>query len=108
MSKEPIETCENVLEYVSNRGGFKLSIVAQFSENRSVLYIIRLENPEGETIDFISSLEGFKKIGELLLDLYSFAEKRLFAKDPEQLKELLTAESIRTYVKFKKVANFKK
>lgn len=55
----------------------------------------------------MSSLEGFKKFGELLLDLNSFAEEKLYAKDDKkQLMELLTADSIRTYVKFKKVGKF--
>jgi hypothetical protein len=100
---------ENVLVCETNRGDYKLSIVAEFSDYAPVKYIIRIEKPNGEKADFISSLEGFKKFGELLLALHSFAEEKLYAKDDiEQLKELLTADNIKTYVKFKKVGKFKK
>ncbi len=101
--------CENTLASEQNRGGFSLSIVAQFSDYGPVKYIIRIKKPNGEMADFVSSLEGFKKFGELLLDLHSFAEERLYAKDgKEKLKEILTAENIKTYVSFKKVGQFKK
>jgi len=100
--------CENILACETNKGNYKLSIIAQFTEYSPVLYSIRIEKPNGEKVDFISSLEGFKKFGELLLDLHSFAEEKLYAKDAQQLKELLTAENIKTYVKFKKVAKFSK
>ena len=100
--------CENILEYETNKGNFKLSIIAQFNDYSPVKYIIRIEKPEGESSDFVSSLEGFKKFGELLLDLHSFSEEKLYAKDLEQMKALLSAENIRTYVKFKKAGSFTK
>lgn len=99
-------TCENVLECETNKGNYKLSIIAQFT--KPVKYIIRIEKPTGETADYISTLEGLKKFGELLIDLHTFAEEKLYAKDIEQLKELLTAENIKTYVKFKKAGQFTK
>ena len=102
-----MSVCENELIRETNRGGFKLSIVAEFNDYGPVKYIIRIEKPTGERADYVSSLEGFKKFGELLLDLNSFAEEKLYAKDDKkQLMELLTADSIRTYVKFKKVGKF--
>jgi hypothetical protein len=79
--------CENILECETNKGNFKLSIIAQFNDYSPVKYIIRIEKPEGERADFVSSLEGFKKFGELLLDLHSFTEEKLYAKDMNQLKE---------------------
>ena len=104
-----ISDWENELMCEKNRGGYKLSIVAEFSDYAPVKYIIRIEKPNGEKADFISSLEGFKEFGELLLALHSFAEEKLYAKeDVEQLKEILTADNIKTFVKFKKVGQFKK
>jgi hypothetical protein len=100
--------CENILAGEKNRGGFTLLIVAQFSDYGPVKYIIRVEKPNGDVTDFVSSLNGFKKFGELLLDLHSFAEEKLYATDKEKLREILTAENIRTYVAFKKVGKFKK
>lgn len=100
--------CENILVTENNRGGFTLSIVAEFSDYGPVKYIIRIEKPNGEKADFVSSLDGFKKFGELLLDLHSFAEEKLYATDKEKLKEILTAQNIKTYVAFKKVGKFKK
>lgn len=100
--------CENELVCERNKGGYRLSIVAEFNDYGPVKYVIRIEKPNGEKADFVSSLEGFKKFGELLLDLHSFAEEKLYAKDKEQLKELLTADSIKTYVRFKKAGKFSK
>lgn len=101
-------TCENIFAYEQNKGNYKLSIIAQLSDHDSARYIIRIEKPEGEKADYMSTLEGLKKFGELLIDLATFAEEKLYAKDTQQLKELLTAENIKTYVKFKKAAKFTK
>ena len=104
-----VYNCENELICEKNRGNYKLSIVAQFSEFKPVKYIIRIEKPDGENADFVSSLDGFREFGELLLALHSFAEEKLYAKDNvEQLREILTADNIKTYVKLKKVGEFKK
>jgi hypothetical protein len=103
-----MSACENILECETNKGKYKLSIIAQFNDYNPVVYTIRIEKPDGEKADFISSLEGFKRFGQLLLDLHSFAQEKLYAKDTQQLKELLTAENISTYVRFKKAATFKK
>jgi hypothetical protein len=100
--------CENELAREDNKGGFSLSIVAQFNDIGPVKYIIRLGKPNGERADYVSSLDGFKKFGELLLNLHSFADEKLYATDKEKLREILTAESIKTYVAFKKVGKFSK
>jgi len=99
---------ENILVCETNKGNYKLSVVAQFDYGTPVLYTIRIEKPSGERADYVSTLDGFRKFGELLLDLHSFAEEKLYTKDKQELKELLTADSIRTYVKFKKAAKFTK
>jgi hypothetical protein len=103
-----MSSCENILASEKNRGGFTLSVVAEFNDYGPVKYTIRIEKPNGECADFVSSLDGFRKFGELLLDLHSFTEEKLYATDKEKLKEILTAENIKTYVTFKKVGTFKK
>lgn len=101
-----MSNCENILECEQNKGNYRLSIIAQFKDYGPVVYTIRIEKPDGTKADYISSLEGFRRFGELLLDLHSFAEERLYAKDTRQLKELLTSENIKKYVKFKKLTNY--
>jgi hypothetical protein len=98
-----MEIWENQLATEINSGGFQLSIVAAFADVGSVKYIIRIEKPNWERVDYVGSLEGFKKLGELFLDLHSFAEEKLHADDKGKLRELLTAENIKEYAKFKKV-----
>ena len=85
---------ENVLLCEKNRGGFSLELIARFVENNPVKYIIRITNPEGKNVDYVSSLEGFKSVGELLVALHSFAQKKLYFTDTEKIKEALTAENI--------------
>jgi len=99
---------ETTLAQEINNGNYKLSIIAQFNKISPITYIIRIEKPTGEKADYITTIKGFKKFGELLLDLHSFAEEKLYAKDPQQLVEVLTAENIKTYVKLKKAVTFTK
>lgn len=99
-------TIENILECETNKGNYKLSIIAQFNNYDSVKYIIRIQKPNGEPSDFVSTIEGFKKFGELLTNLNLFAKEKLYTKDMNQMKELLTSENIKTYVKFKKAGQF--
>ena len=99
---------ENVLLCEKNRGNFSLELVARFVENSLVKYIIRITTPEGIIADYVSSLEGFKKVGELLIALHSFAEEKLYPTNTEELREVLTAESIKSYAKLKKSGKFVK
>ena len=99
---------ENVLLCEKNRGGYSLELVARFVEKSPVKYIIRITTPDGNTADFVSSLVGFKNVGELLVALHSFAEEKLYFTDAERIKEALTAENIKSYVKLKKAGTFKK
>jgi hypothetical protein len=99
---------ENVLLCEKNRGGFSLELVARFVENRPVKYIIRITTPEGIDADYVSSLEGFKNVGELLVALHSFAEEKLYPTDTEKLMDVLTAENIKSFAKLKKSGIFKK
>ena len=101
---------ETVLLEEPNRGGYTLSIIARFEEGYPVQYIIRVSKPiwkpEGREVDYVSTLEGFKKIGELLIALHHFAQKKLYAKDPAKLKEVLTVENIKKIVEFWKAGKF--
>ena len=84
-----------------NRGSFELSIVARLKGPlvSNVQYIIRLKTPEDETIDYMTTLEGFKEIGELLLALHDFSKLPIYANERhvEKLKELLTADNIKKF-----------
>ena len=97
---------ENVLLCEKNRGDFRLELVARFVENSPVKYIIRITTPDGIIADYVSSLEGFKNVGELLVALHSFAEEKLYPTDTEELCKVLTAESIKSYAKLKKSGKF--
>jgi len=52
-------------------------------------------------VDYVSDLEEVKKLGELLLDLSSFATE-LTINDKGKLRELLTARNLIEYRNFKK------
>ena len=97
-----MEIWENQLATEINSGGFQLSIVAASAGVGPVKYIIRIEKPNWDRVDYVSSLEGFKKLGELLLNLNAFAEDKAQIDDKEKLRELLTAENIKKYANFKK------
>ncbi len=103
-----MQSSENVLLCEKNRGDFSLELVARFVENSPVKYIIRITTPEGFTADYISSLEGFRNVGELLVALHSFAEEKLYPTDTEELRKVLTAENIKSFVKLKKSGKFVK
>ena len=94
-----MSTCENVLLQETNKGGYKLEILAKFEEPYPVSYIIRVSTPQGVKADYISTLNGFKNFGELLMSLHYFAETKLYPKNTEQLKDVLTAETIKNFAK---------
>lgn len=97
---------ENVLLHETNKGGYALRIVARFQEPYPVSYTIRLATPEGQEIDYISTLEGFKSIGELLVALHYFAQTKLYPRDTARLKEVLTAENIKNFAEVLRSARF--
>jgi len=101
-----LSSCENVLLHEKNQGGYSLAILAKFQEPFPVSYIIRITTPQGVQADFISTLEGFKNIGELLLALHYFAETKLYPKDTEKLKQVLTADTIKNFAEVLKSAKY--
>ncbi len=101
-----ITTSENILLQETNKGGYKLAIIARFEDPYPVQYIIRLSKPDGTEVDYMSTLEGFKNIGELLTALHYFAETKLYPKNTERLREVLTAENIKNFAEVLKAAKF--
>jgi len=97
-----MEIWENQLATEINSGGFQLSLVAASAGVGPVKYIIRIEKPNWDRVDYVGSLEGFKKLGELLLDLHSFAEDKAKIEDKEKLRELLTTENIKKHGNYRK------
>ena len=97
---------ENVLLQETNKGGYRLSIIARFEEPFPVQYVIRVSSPEGIEVDYMSTLEGFKNIGELLTALHYFAKTKLYPQDPIRLREVLTAENIKNFAEVLKAAKF--
>jgi len=95
---------ENILLQETNKGGYKLSIVAKFVEPFPVQYLIRVSTPDGNEIDFICTLGGFKNIGELLTAIHYFAKTKLYPKNKDRLKEVLTAEKIKSFAEVLKEA----
>jgi len=97
---------ENVLLKETNKGGYSLAIIAAFEEPFPVQYLIRVCTPEGDEVDFISTLDGFKNIGELLTALHYFARTKLYPKDRDRLREVLTAQNIKSFAEVLKAARF--
>jgi hypothetical protein len=101
-----MSTNENILLQETNKGSYKLAIVARFEDPYPVQYIIRLSEPDGTEVDYMSTLEGFKNIGELLTALHYFAQTKLYPKDTVALREVLTAEKIKSFAEILKAAKF--
>ena len=97
-----MENWENQLATEMNSGGFQLSVLAACAGFGSVRYIIRTEKPNWDRVDYACSLEEIKKLGELLLDLYSFVSERLPVSDKAKLREVLSTKNIMEYAKLKK------
>jgi hypothetical protein len=104
-----VDRNENVLLEDTNKGGWTLAIIARFEDPYPVQYVIRLSPPKRrkeEPVEYMSTLEGFKNIGELLTALHYFARTKLYPTDPHKLKEVLTAEKIKSFAEVLKLAKF--
>ena len=84
-----------------NRGNYELSIVARLKGPlvSNVQYILRLKDPEGDCIDYMTTLDGFKEVGELFQALHYFCKLPIYANEKHvtKLKELLTPENIKKF-----------
>lgn len=69
--------CENVLLQETNKGDYRLEIVAKFEDRKPIKYITRITTPDEVKADQVSTLDGFKNFGELLIALHYFAETTL-------------------------------
>jgi len=91
-----------------NRGNYELSIVARLKGPlvSNVQYMVRLKDPENYTIDYMTTLDGFKELGELFLALHDFCKLPIYAneKHVDKLKELLTAENIKKFAEIIKTS----
>ena len=63
--------------------------------------MVRLENKEGLSIDFMLSLDGFKELGDLCIALHDFCKESIGVDEQNvnKPKELLTCENIKNYSK---------
>ncbi len=99
-----MESWENQLATEINSGSFEFSIVAANVGVGSIRYIIRIEKPNGDRIDYESSPEELKKLGELLLEIYRL-EKDNEQRGKNELRGILTAENLRDFVNSKKTVS---
>ena len=97
------EVIDHVIWEETNKGRYKISIVARLAAPNvySVAYMIRLENREKQVIDFMLTLDGFKKLGELCMALHEFSKDPILVneRNVDTLKELLTSDNIKNYAK---------
>jgi len=97
---------ENILLQETNKGGYRLEVIAKFVDPYPVAYIIRVSTPEGTRADYIGTIEGFKNIGALITALHYFAKTKLYPKNTTELRKVLTAETIKNFAEVLKAARF--
>lgn len=96
------ENIDHVVWQEASKSGYRrLSIVARLQGPRvsNVQYMVRLEKGDCEPLDFMLTLDGFKKLGELLIALNNFCKEPIYAseRNVDTLKKLLTSENIKLY-----------
>jgi len=93
------EIVDHEVWHQRNKGNYELSIVARLKGPlvSNVQYLLRIKEPEGYIIDYMTTLDGFKELGELFLALHDFCKLPIYAneKHVDKLKELLTTENIK-------------
>ena len=84
-----------------NRGNYELTIVARLKgpSVSNVQYILRLKDPNDNTIDYMTTLDGFRELGELFQALHHVCKLPIYAnaKHVDKLRELLTPENIKKF-----------
>jgi hypothetical protein len=106
------EVVDHKVWYARDRGGYELSVVARLKGPyvTNVQYKVRMENPKGDHVDYMLTLDGFKALGELLIALHDFCKDPIFTKEVqsiEKLKECLTAENITNWSKLSELQSEK-
>jgi hypothetical protein len=103
---------DHVIWQQHNRGSYELSIVARLTGPlvSNVQYILRLKNPDDTKIDYLTTLDGFRELGELFQALHHFCKRPIYAneRDIGKLKELLSAENIKKFAEFLKLSKSEK
>jgi hypothetical protein len=96
----------------TNNGGYQLSIIARLKGPlvSNITFMVRLRHPEGNIIDYTSTLDGFKQLGELFLALHNVCQHRMYATEQNiaRLKTLLTTENIKNLSGFLETLKFQK
>ena len=71
-----------------NKGGYRISIVARLGGPgvTNIQYRIRLSEPDNPDfpIDYLPTLDGFQKLGVLLISLRELAKESRYVETPEQ------------------------
>ena len=95
-----------------NKGGYELSIVARLKGPlvSNVQYILRLRTPDNNTIDYMTTLDGFRELGQLLQALHYFCKLPIYAneKHVDKLRELLTPDNIKKFAEIIKTSRLDK
>lgn len=95
------EIVDHVVWCERNRGNYEISIVARLKGPlvSNVQYMLRLKQSDGYTIDYMTTLDGFKELGELFNALHYFCKLPIYANERhvDKLRELLTPENIKKF-----------
>jgi len=106
------ETVNHEIWYQRNKGNFELSMIARLKGPlvSNVQYILRLKDPENYTIEYMTTLDGFKELGELFLALHDFCKLPIYANAThvDKLKELLTTENIKKFAEIIKTSRLRR
>jgi len=97
-----VATCENVLLKRTNEEHCNLSLIAKFEDTLPVSYVIRVTDPNGRIADYVCGLKCFNVLNELFSTLQYFTEIELYPDDATQLKDVLTAETLKTFAEILK------
>jgi len=102
------ETVDHKVWSQRNRGNYELSIIARLKGPlvSNVQYVLRLIDPEGYTIDYMTTLDGFRELAELFQALHYFCKLPIYAneKHVDKLRELLTPENIKKFAEIIKTS----
>ena len=106
------EIVDHVVWCERNRGNFELSIVARLKGPlvSNVQYMLRLRDPDDYAIDYMTTLDGFRELGELFQALHYFCKLPIYAneKHVDKLRELLTPENIKKFAEIIKTSRLEK
>ena len=95
-----------------NKGDYEVSVVARLKGPlvSNVQYMLRLKKPDDYTIDYMTTLEGFRKLGELYQALHYFCKLPIYANERhvDKLRELLTPENIKKFAEIIKTSRLDK